>query len=160
MRLSILCFSVLMLFNFCSQAQNPSIKFINGFLPMAKKLQNEWGIPVSIILGVSILESGSGTSKNAKQLNNFFGVTGSNKIKTRKSIYKQYATAEDSFEDFCSIISRKRFYKSLKNNKNYNTWLIAMIKANYAGAKSVWIYRVKSIIKKHNLAKHDKVESI
>jgi len=151
-----LCFIVMMLVGFSAAAQKVTKNFIKGFLPMALELQQEWGIPVSIILGVSILESGSGTSRNAKQMNNFFGMTGKNTIKTRKSVYKQYATAKDSFEDFCGMISRKKFYKGLKYNLDYHAWLAAMNKANYAGAKGVWISRIKVLIQKNGLAKYDK----
>ena len=156
MKAKTIFFAVIMLLGFAATAQKSTAYFIKGFLPMAHQLQEEWGIPVSIILGVSVLESGSGTSLNARQLNNFFGMTGKNHIKTRRSVYKQYATAKDSFEDFCGMISRKKFYKSLKNNLDYHAWLNAMNKANYAGAKGVWITRVTSVIKKQGLAKYDK----
>ena len=129
---------------------------INRFLPIATPLSVEYGIPVAIILGVSILESGSGTSKNCRQLNNYFGVTGRNSLKKRHSAYKQYNTPEDSFRDFCSIISRKKYYPKLKNNTGYTKWLAAMNHASYAGAKGIWISRVTNIIIKHRLNQYDK----
>jgi flagellum-specific peptidoglycan hydrolase FlgJ len=156
MKLKSLFFGVIMLLGFSTSAQKSTAFFIKGFLPMSQQLQEQWGIPVSIILGVSILESGSGTSLNARQLNNFFGITGKNHIKTRRTVYKQYASAKDCFEDFCGMISRKKFYKALKDNLDYHAWLNAMNKANYAGAKGVWITRVKNIIQKHKLAQYDK----
>ena len=141
--------------NLCS-GQRVITKYISHFLPVAKSLAEEYGIPVSIILGVSTLESGSGTSVNARQLNNYFGVTGRNTLKRRHSVYKQYASAEDSFRDFCDIMSRKKFYAGLKDNMSYTKWLAAMNHASYAGAKGVWISRVSSIIKKHKLEQYDK----
>ena len=139
----------------CS-GQKVMTKYIDHFVPVAITLSAEYGIPVAIILGVSTLESGSGTSPNAKQLNNFFGVTGRNRLKKRHSVYKQYATPEDSFRDFCDIVSRKKFYQGLKGNMNYNKWLAAMNHASYAGAKSVWINRVTQIVKKYKLDLYDK----
>jgi len=130
-------------------------RYIDRFLPLSKSLSIEFGIPVSIILGVSTLESGSGTSKNCKQLNNYFGVTGRNALKKRRSAYKQYDSAEASFRDFCGIISRKSFYQKLKGNKNYSKWLTSMNHSSYAGAKGVWISRITSIIKKHKLYQYD-----
>src|SRR5450631_1345911 len=100
--------------------------YITRFSPVAKELSGKYGIPVAIILGISILESGSGTSVNCRQLNNYFGVTGRNKLRKRHSVYKQYASPEDSFRDFCDIVSRKKFFKKLKNDTNYRIWLIAM----------------------------------
>ena len=144
-------FSLQLLFS-----QKTNTNFIDKFLPVAKNLSKDYGMPVSIILGVSILESGSGTSINCKQLHNYFGVTGKNSLKKRRTMYKQYEKPEDSFTDFCKIISRKRFYIKLKNNDNYSLWLQEMNKANYASAKDIWVSRVKGIITKHKLFIFDK----
>ena len=137
-------------------AQKVTDRYIEKFLPVAQDLKQEWGIPISIILGVSILESGSGTSINARQLNNYFGVRGKNAIKKRRTTYKQFSSPKDSFESFCSMISRKKFYGKLKDNMNYHAWLTAMNAANYAGSKGVWIQRVGGVIKKFNLGLYDK----
>jgi len=156
-KLRLLLVSVLLLsINICS-AQKVTARYIEKFLPLTKDLSAQWGIPASIILGVSILESGSGTSINCRQLNNYFGVKGKNHLRKRKTKYKQYASAEDSFNDFCGIVSRKKFYPKLKGNKNYRLWLTAMNNHNYAGAKEVWISRIKVIISKHKLAQYDTV---
>ncbi len=147
--------AILLTGNLCI-GQKVIANYINRFLPVAKGLSDEYGIPVAVILGVSTLESGSGTSKNCKQLNNYFGVTGRNSLKKRHSAYKQYATPEDSFRDFCGIISRKKFYPKLKGNTNYAKWLAAMNHASYAGAKNIWISRITNIIIKHRLTQYDK----
>ena len=147
--------ALLLLVNVCS-GQKVIRNYICRFLPFASELSVEYGIPVSIILGVSILESGSGTSKNCRQLNNYFGVTGRNRLKKRHSAYKQYASPEDSFRDFCNIISRKKFYLKLKNEMHFTKWLPAMNHASYAGAKGVWISRITRIIVKHRLSQYDK----
>lgn len=135
--------------------QKVTYDFISKFRPLATTLKNEWGIPVSIILGVSILESGSGTSINCRQLNNYFGITGKNQLKNRRSMYKQYLSAEESFKDFCRMISRKKFYPGLKRNMNYRSWLKSMNHSNYATAKNIWITRITNIIVKYNLVKYD-----
>ena len=154
LRLTILT-SILLLANLCI-GQKVVTDYINKFLPKSRDLSAEYGIPVAIILGVSLLESGSGTSKNCRQLNNYFGVTGRNHLKKRRSAYKQYASAEDSFRDFCGILSRKRFYHKMKNNNNYAKWLVSMNQASYAGAKNVWINRITSLVKKYRLSQYDK----
>ena len=149
--------AILLVSNLCIGQKHVSIEsYINSYLPMAKNLSDDYGIPVAIILGVSTLESGSGTSKNCRQLNNFFGITGRNSLKKRHSVYKQYATPEDSFRDFCNIVSRAKYYPKLKNKMDYSKWLTAMNHASYAGAKGIWISRVTSIIKKYRLGKYDK----
>jgi flagellum-specific peptidoglycan hydrolase FlgJ len=124
-------------------------------LPLAKELSAEFGIPVSIILGVSIHESGSGTSRNCKDLNNYFGVKGKNHLKKRKTKYKQYEKPEDSFRDFCEIISRKKFYSKLKDKNDHKLWLKEMNKAEYAGAKQTWIHAINAVIHKYKLNTYD-----
>jgi Bax protein len=136
-------------------AQKSTLKYIDKFLPLAKELSTEFGIPVSIILGVSILESGSGTSANCKDLNNYFGVKGKNHLKKRKTKYKQYEKPEDSFRDFCGIISRKKFYSRLKHTTDYKVWLNEMNKAEYAGAKQAWVDAVRTIIRSYKLSAYD-----
>lgn len=150
-----LCAALMLMASLCI-GQKVITNYFNRFLPIAKDLSAEYGIPVAIILGVSTLESGSGTSKNCKQLNNYFGVTGRNSLKKRHSAYKQYSTPEDSFRDFCGIVSRKNFYPKLKGNTNYSKWLAAMNHASYASAKGVWISRITNIIIKHRLSQYDK----
>lgn len=138
-----------------STGQKVITNYINKFSPIAQNLCVEYGIPASIILGVSILESGSGTSTNCKQLHNYFGMTGKNSLKKRRTMYKQYTTPEDSFRDFCGMLSRKKFYTKLKDNMNYRQWLTAMNNANYAAAKGVWVSRITNIISKHKLTQYD-----
>ena len=51
-------------------------KYIDKFAPIAIQLSIETQIPSSVILGVAIVESGFGNSKNCRLLNNHFGVKG------------------------------------------------------------------------------------
>jgi Bax protein len=159
-RIKLILFCLLLFSANICLAQEATTKYIKKHLSIASKLSQQWGIPTSIILGVSILESGSGTSVNCKQLNNYFGVKGHNHLKKRHTKYKQYASAQDSFDDFCSILSRKKFYWRLKDNMDYHLWLRDMNKSKYAGAKEVWIKRVKLIIEKNKLYEHDKKEKV
>ena len=156
-KLKLIITAVLLLcINICS-AQKVVTRYIDKFLPISRELSEKWGIPVSIILGVSIHESGTGTSINCRELKNYFGVKGKNHLKKRHSNYKHYANAEESFNDFCRILSTKKFYHRLKGNMDYNLWLHAMNQHHYAGAKEVWVQKVKAIIRKYKLNKYDKV---
>lgn len=148
-------FVIFLLFGSLTHAQKVTTNYINKYLPLSQELSSQYQIPVSVVLGVAILESGSGTSRNCRQLNNHFGVTGKNHLKKRKSAYKQYANAEESYRDFCNMVSRKKFYPKLKQNKNYKSWLTAMNHASYAGAKNVWITRITNIIVKNRLNQYD-----
>jgi Bax protein len=144
----LLCFSS---FSFVAHSQSAYIK---KYRPIATELSAEFGIPVSVILGVAIVESSGGAGRNCKLLNNHFGIVGKNNVLKTKGIktrYKQYPNAEASFRDFCKVIARKRFYPKLKGNTHYLLWLDAISKAGYSEAPAVWKKRIAGVIKKNKL---------
>jgi Bax protein len=53
--------------------------------------------------------------------------------------------------DFCRLISRKRFYPSLKGNKSIQQWVRSIAAAGYSEAPVVWQQRVMSTIRKNRL---------
>ena len=124
-------------------------KYVKKYRPIADSLSMIYGIPSEVILGVAIIESSSGTSKNCKLLNNHFGITGKNnlwetkKIKTR---YKQYPTSEASYADFCKLVSKRKFYPKLKGNPKYQKWIDAISKTGYSEQPEVWKKRVNDAI--------------
>lgn len=135
----------------CSFAQPRS--FVKKYQPLADSLSAEYGIPSSVMLGISIIESSSGGSRNCKLLNNYFGIAGKNKLKKgTKSRYKQYRDATASFTDFCRIIKKRKFYKKLKGNMNYKLWIDAISKSNYSEAPALWKQRVSAAIRKNKLS--------
>lgn len=131
-----------------------SNSFVQKFRPLADSLESEFGIPAAIILGISMIESGSGTSRNVKLLNNYFGIVGKNNIlKTHgiRSRYKQYPDANSSFRDFCNLQVKKKYYSILKGNMNYKIWIEYISKSGYSEMPSVWKQRVNNIIIKSKL---------
>lgn len=155
---------LLLLLLFCSANCSAQVNaFIKRFKPLAKELSAEFHIPVSIILGVAIIESGSGKSKNCRLLNNYFGIVGKNKLakskgKTYRSMFKQYPDAEASFRDFCHKMSKKKFYNSLKENDDFHDWVNAMSKSGYSQYPAIWKKNVLSVIKQYKLAPVSKKE--
>lgn len=154
--------SCLTLFLFCSQsvlAQKSVSNYIKKYETLAVQKMEEYGIPASVILGVSIVESASGRSAICKAFNNFFGIKGKNTNSVKKlgykSAYKEYPNAKASFEHFCQVLKKKRFYKKLKGDTDYKQWLQAMNKAGYASAKSKWVNDISNIIKKNKLYRFD-----
>ena len=78
--------------------QKPS--FREKYQPLADSLAAAYKIPSAVILGVAIIESGNGTSRNSRLLRNFFGIKGKNnllKTKGIRSSYKQYRSDTASF---------------------------------------------------------------
>jgi Bax protein len=135
-------------------AQSSAQRFINKFRPLTDSLAAVYGIPAAVMLGVSILESGSGTSRNARLLNNYFGIVGKNNLMRTHGIrsrYRQYATDTGSFVDFCRLLTRKRFYATLKNNTDPTLWIKAISATGYSEVPAVWQQRVLSTIRKHRL---------
>ena len=103
--------------------------YVKKWQPLAEHLREDYGIPVAVILGIAIHESGSGTSKHAKLLNNHFGIKGKNKLLKEKGIrsaYKQYDNVEECYEHFCKIIKKKKFYH--KQKIDAAKWFIDAIK--------------------------------
>lgn len=132
-------------------------KYVRKYRPLADSLASVYGIPASVILGVAIIESGSGTSRNCKLLNNHFGIVGKNKVhKTHgvKTKYKQYASGRDSYIDFCRLLTKKKYYARLKGNKDYRAWTDAISKHNYSEIPVEWKKRIDAAIRKNKLSSH------
>ncbi len=127
--------------------------YIEEHKPLTAELAAQFGIPNSVILAVAIVESAAGKCKMAKKLNNHFGMVGKNKLakKGYKSRYKQYESEEDSFLDFCKLLSRKAFYPTLKNDDDPKKWVKAISKAGYSTQPSVWEKKVLHAISVNQL---------
>jgi Bax protein len=129
-------------------------KYVKAYKPIADSLAKVYGIPVALILSIAIVESGSGTSRNAKLLNNHFGITGKNNLRKKrglKSRYKQYADAKNSYTHFVHHLTKRKFYGRLKGNMNYVLWVDALSKDGYSERPAVWKHRVLTTIKKNRL---------
>ena len=132
------------------------ISFRERYQPLVDSLSKVYKIPSAVILGVSIIESGSGTSRNSRLLNNFFGVKGRNNLlqtKGIKSSYKQYNTDTASFVDFCAIVARKKFYPKLAGNPDYKQWILALSKSGYSEVPEAWRKLITDVIRKNKLDK-------
>lgn len=137
------------------QAAFSQSKYIAKYKRLADSLYQVYGVPAAVTLGVAIVESASGTSRNAKLLNNHFGIVGKNNLLKTKGIktrYKQYPDVRASYLDFCRIMSKRKFYKNLKGNQDYKLWTEAISKSNYSEIPEEWRKRVNSTIKKNSLA--------
>jgi len=150
-------FSLFLLFTFfavtTAAAKDPVKKYISHYKPLVEKLSAEYGIPVSVITAISIVESGAGKSKNCKLLNNHFGMVGRNSLRKKgiKTRFKEYEDAEASFKDFCEMVKRKKFYKKLQGNVNYMPWLDAIARSGYSTQPASWKKMISNAIKKYKL---------
>ncbi|GAA0535155.1 glucosaminidase domain-containing protein [Chitinophaga japonensis] len=142
-----------------AHAQQYKKRYLDKFQALSIRLMNETGIPASVILGVSMLESGMGTSRNARLLHNHFGIVGRNTLAKRhptyRSRYKEYPSDSASFHHFVKILSRKKWYAQLQGKPEYAVWLQHMNHSGYSTAGQEWIKRVTSLIKRYKLYKLD-----
>ena len=146
--------SILLLLPFFLKAQPTANRFISKYRPIADSLAAVYGIPSSVILGISLLESGAGTSRNARLLKNYFGIVGKNNLRQTHGIrtrYRQYNTDTGSFVDFCRLMTRKKFYASLKNNPSPTLWIKAISATGYSEVPAIWQKRVLGTIRQHRL---------
>jgi Bax protein len=143
---------------FVFQGASAQSKYIRQYKPVADSLSGIYGVPASVMLGIAIIESGAGKSRNCKLLNNHFGVKGKNdllKTKGIKSSYKQYPDGRASYVAFCKLMTRKKFYSKLKGNKDHKLWLDAISKAGYSTVPEEWKRNITAAIRKHKLSEMD-----
>ena len=141
-----------MLFNLSPGFSQSS--YIKKYKPLADSLSVEFKIPSKVILAIAIVESSSGQSRNCKLLNNHFGIVGKNNVlKTHgiKTRYKQYANSNESFIDIAMMISRKKYYKKLKENPTSSEWIDEISKHGYSEKPSIWRKIIKETIKNNKL---------
>jgi flagellum-specific peptidoglycan hydrolase FlgJ len=120
--------------------------YISQNKAMAETLAQEFGIPASIILAVAIVESGSGTSKASKTLNNHFGMVGKNMVNSSK--YRSFLSVQESYRAFCELLSRKKYYSKLKGNGNHQEWIKAIASAGYSTQPQEWMRRISLVVSK------------
>lgn len=144
--------SIIMLFTFNLNvlAKNTPKSFIEKYDSIANVLSEEYKIPSSVILGISMHESGYGNSSLSVRKHNLFGVKKGN-------YYRAYQNDEESFRHFCQVISRKKYYNSLvaNNIKDYKKWIYKIQSGGYSETPT-WPNRVIKTIEVYKLNKLDK----
>jgi hypothetical protein len=152
------CITVVLLFASCATfGQSAAARYIELYKDAAVKIMNENGIPASIVLGVAIHESGSGTSKIARILNNHFGFKGKNSSEKIQSAYKGYDSVEASYADFAFFLKDRSKYRPLfdeYSSFDYFNWAKGIQRGGYAHSKT-WASQVLAIIKKYELYQYD-----
>lgn len=127
--------------------------YIQSNLEIAQNLSDHYGIPTSVILAVAIVETGGGTSKNSKVLNNHFGIVGKNTVNNSK--YKSFSSVKESYEAFCKLLTKKSFFSRLKNTNDFTAWAKAIASAGYSTQPAEWSRRLHLIFNKFNLSSID-----
>lgn len=136
-------------------AQSPAENYIENYKEVAVNTMNQHGIPASIVLGIAIHESASGTSRIAKYLNNHFGLKGKTGPKPIKSAYKGYEEVDDCYDDFVNYL-KTRFSGLFTrySSDDYRGWAMGIQRGGYAHSRT-WASQVMAIIKKYDLDQFD-----
>jgi flagellum-specific peptidoglycan hydrolase FlgJ len=101
-----------------SSAVDKRIEYVKKYLKLAEKVGMEFGMNPITILAQAAIESGWGTSKLAKENNNFFGFTaygktnqywtGAKRVSTSSGLpFRSYTNPENGFRDFARLIKEK-----------------------------------------------------
>lgn len=138
--------------------QSAASKYVELYKEAAIRIMDEHGIPASVVLGIAIHESASGTSKIARYLNNHFGMKGPNDSKKINSAYKGYDSVDESYEDFISFMKRRSSLNPLfekLNSYDYKNWALGIQRGGYAQSRT-WANQVTNIIKTYKLYEYDK----
>lgn len=113
--------------------------FLKNFAGAARAAQDKYKINAYFILSVAAFESSFGTSKIARESNNFFGIISLGNVnaywngaKHRASTglsFRKYASPQNSFLDFGRLI--KSSYKQVYQANTIQDFANAMSESNY-----------------------------
>lgn len=155
-------------------------KYIEKYKHIAVSEMERTGIPASITLAQGLLESNWGRSELAIKSNNHFGIKCSgewsggkhfryddeyNKLgKKKKSCFREYDSAEESFFDHSSFLTdpnkKKRYGFLFKYDRSdYKSWAKGLSKSGYA-TDPKYSKKLIQIIEKHELSQYDQFENI
>lgn len=137
------------------------IEYIETYSDLAIEEMIFSGIPASITMAQSILESGYGNSILALNANNYFGIkckpewNGETFYKD-KNCYKKYLSVYDSWHDHSLHIKSRSWYANLfnLNQKDYKSWAFGLKKAGYA-TDPQYAYILIKLIEKYKLYELD-----
>jgi len=123
-----------------------SKKFIRAHANLARAEMKEFGIPASIKMAQALIESRAGTSRLAKNNNNFFGMKCFSKNCKKghcstatddhhKDFFRIYEKPLDSWRAHSRLISNGRYAHLKEFEKDYKKWAVGLKKAGYATDK-------------------------
>lgn len=136
-------------------------QYIARFVPVAQGEMQKFGVPASVILGLSIIESNYGTTPLAQSGNNYFALTcAKNPLAegiVERAVYDQtcYVHYENAWTSFRanSLRLNKTTFENLKAGKDYHAWAQAL-----EGEGMVEAASLTGLIERHNLSQYDLIK--
>jgi len=114
-------------------------EFLKLTYPEAKRVQQEYGVPIALCLAQSALETGFGSSRICLEQNNYFGVR-------RKHKYCSYPDMKASFTDYGGVLNQSCYQKL--SPKDLDGWLAALRACGYFKSEN-YEKKINSIIYKY-----------
>lgn len=127
-----------------AQSSSDIRSYVARYRQVALEQERAYGVPAAITLAQGILESGAGKSSLTRRSNNHFGIKkGSGWTGAvcyawdddpRKSAFRVYASAAESYRDHSLFLKNNGRYSGLfsKSVYDYRGWAIGLQKAGYA----------------------------
>jgi len=141
-----------------SAAQSQTVTdYVEEHTDHAQELMREYDVPASVILAVAIHESAAGKSKVARHLNNHFGIKGSNSSTVINSSYRDFESADESYDNFVEVLQNKSSFSKLFDEcdqYDYAAWAKGIQRGGYASS-GTWAKQVIAIIDKYQLYQYD-----
>lgn len=148
--------------------------YIERYQHLAIEEMERSGVPASIKMAQALLESGAGASDLANRANNHFGIKcgGSWSGKTykkhddeftmlglpKKSCFRRYASAEESFRAHSDFLRNNRRYHELFDYDitDYKRWARGLKQAGYATSPT-YHKKLIALIERHDLDRLDRM---
>lgn len=148
-------------------SEQERIAFFEQYAPIAMDQQQKYGIPASVTLAQMALESAYGTSRLARNGNNFFGIKASSDWLSNGGSYGYYSddapnekfchynSVEDSVYDHSRVLMLSHYKSCLKyDSTDYHNWLVGIKAGGYATASN-YVAVNEALIRKYDLSKYD-----
>ena len=121
--------------------------FSDEDITLAKKVNEKYGVPVSVTLGQYALESGYGEHTVGK--NNYFNIKGKG-----TNGYKDYDSKEEAFMAYGKLLTNQRYTDYTTGARTAKEYITGIKNAGYAEDEN-YISKVMSIINSNNLTSYD-----
>lgn len=124
-------------------SSNNNSRFSDEDIQLAKKVQDVYGVPVSVTLAQYALESGYGRHTSGR--NNYFGVKGNG-----RNGYKDYSSKEESFMHYGEILSKDRYTSRTNSARNVREYVQGVKDGGYAEDPN-YVDKIMRVIQSNNL---------
>lgn len=143
--------------------------YVDNVKAYALDVKEEYNIPPSVTIAVSIYESNYGQSQLAKKYHNYFGLKATNKVESVLMVTRDYGrrvmarfmkfdSQKEGFLGFGEFL-QKSHYKKAHKQENGIDFVREMLKAGYCPDRD-YLKNISVIINRHELEKIDLASNV